>query len=90
MLTLGRNDCRVAEEQRFGGKSPARELTKCKSVTLDEITNADKELLAQRYEAAVMKGFREVATWWFKMPLDELIAKSRAHGRVFMKGSKFF
>jgi hypothetical protein len=37
-----------------------------------------------------MKAFGEVATWWFQMPLDELIAKSRAHGRVFMNGSNFF
>jgi hypothetical protein len=37
-----------------------------------------------------MKAFGEVATWWFQMPLDELIAKSRAHGRVFMNDSNFF
>jgi hypothetical protein len=66
------------------------ELVKCRSVTLDQITEVDKQLLADRYEAAVMKEFREVATWWFQMPLDELIAKSRAHGRVFMNGSNFF
>ena len=59
-------------------------------MALKEIENIDKELLATRYEAAVMKEFRELATWWFKMPLNELIAKSRADGRVFMQGSKFF
>ena len=37
-----------------------------------------------------MKEFREVATWWFQMPLDELISKSRADGRIFMNGSNFF
>lgn len=59
-------------------------------MALKEIENVDKELLATRYEAAVMKEFRELATWWFKMPLDELIAKSRADGRVFAQGSNFF
>jgi hypothetical protein len=58
-------------------------------MTLNEIENVDKELLATRYEAAVTKEFRELATW-FKMPLDELIAKSREDGRVFAQGSKFF
>ena len=60
------------------------------SMTLKEIENVDKELLAARYEVAVIKEFTELATWWFKMPLDELIAKSRADGRVFAQGSTFF
>jgi hypothetical protein len=59
-------------------------------MTLEEIENVDKELLAARYDAAVMKEFRELATSWFKIPLDELISKSRADGRVFAQGSKFF
>jgi hypothetical protein len=58
-------------------------------MTLKEIESVDKELLAARYEAAVMKEFRELATW-FEMPLDELIAKSRADGGVFAQSSKFF
>jgi hypothetical protein len=58
-------------------------------MTRNEIENADKELLATRYEAAVIKEFTELATW-FEMPLDELIAKSRADGKVFARGSKFF
>jgi hypothetical protein len=58
-------------------------------MALEEIENVDKELLAIRYEAAVIKEFTELATW-FKMPLDELIAKSRADGRVFAQGSTFF
>jgi len=74
---------------RSSGRSDP-ELVKCRSVTLDQITEIDRELLADRYGAAVMKEFREVATWWFQMHLDELIAKSRAHGRVFMNGSNFF
>jgi hypothetical protein len=45
-------------------------------MALKKIGNVDKELLAARYKAAVMKEFRELATWWFKMPLDDLIAKS--------------
>ncbi len=49
-------------------------------MALKEIENVDKELLATRYEAAVMKEFRELATGWFKLPLDELISKSRADG----------
>src|ERR1700680_4511314 len=79
----------IRKMRRSSGRSDP-ELVKCRSVTLDQITEVDKELLADRYEAAVMKEFREVATWWFQMPLDELIAKSRAHGRVFMNGSNFF
>ena len=75
--------------RRSSGRSDP-ELVKCRSVTLDQITEVDKELLADRYEAAVMKEFREVATWWFQMPLDGLISKSRADGRVFMNGSNFF
>ena len=59
-------------------------------MTLEDIENVDKQLLATRYEAAVMTEFRELATLWFKMPLDEPIAKSRADGRVSMQGSKFF
>jgi hypothetical protein len=59
-------------------------------MTLEEIENVDKQLLATRYEAAVMTEFRELTTSSFKMPLDELIAKSRADGRVFMQGGKFF
>jgi hypothetical protein len=59
-------------------------------MTLKEIENVDKQLLSTRYEAAVMTEFRELATSWFKMPFDELIARSRADGRVFMQGSKFF
>jgi hypothetical protein len=59
-------------------------------MTLNEIENVDKELLAARYEAAVMKEFRELATGWFKMSLDELIAKSRADARVFAQGGEFF
>jgi hypothetical protein len=74
---------------RSSGRSDP-ELVKCRSVTLDQITEIDRELLADRYGAAVMKEFREVATWWFQMHLDELIAKSRAHGRVSMNGSNFF
>jgi hypothetical protein len=31
-------------------------------MTLEEIENVDKELLAARYDAAVMKEFRELAT----------------------------
>jgi hypothetical protein len=58
-------------------------------MALEEIENVDKELLATHYEAAVIKEFTELATW-FKMPLDELIAKSRADGRVFAQGSTFF
>jgi hypothetical protein len=58
-------------------------------MTLNEIENVDKEMLAARYEAAVMKEFRELATW-FEMPLDELISKSRKDGRVFAQGSTFF
>jgi hypothetical protein len=56
-------------------------------MVLEQIESADKQLLATRYEAAVMKEVRELATSWFKMPLDELIAKSRADSRVFMQGS---
>jgi hypothetical protein len=59
-------------------------------MALKEIENVNKELLATRYEAPVTKEFRELAIWWFKMPLDELIAKSRADGRLFMQGGKFF
>jgi hypothetical protein len=40
-------------------------------MALEEIENVDKELLATHYEAAVIKEFTELATW-FKMPLDEL------------------
>jgi hypothetical protein len=46
-------------------------------MTLEEIENVDKQLLAARYQVAAMKEFRELATSWLKMPLDELIAKSR-------------
>jgi hypothetical protein len=38
-------------------------------MALEEIESVDKELLAARYEAAVMKEFRELANWSFKMPL---------------------
>jgi hypothetical protein len=58
-------------------------------MALEEIENVDKELLATHYEAAVIKEFTELAIW-FRMPLDELIAKSRADGRVFAQGSTFF
>jgi hypothetical protein len=43
-------------------------------MTLSEIENVDKQLLAIRYEAAVMKEFMELATGWFKMPLDVLMS----------------
>ena len=79
----------IGKMPRSSGRSDP-ELVKCRSVTLDQITEIDRELLADRYGAAVMKEFREVATWWFQMHLDELIAKSRAHGRVSMNGSNFF
>jgi hypothetical protein len=58
--------------------------------TLKEIQEADKELLAACYEAAITREFRELASSWFRMPLDEFIAKSRADGRIFPQGSKFF
>jgi hypothetical protein len=37
-------------------------------MALEEIENVYKELLATRYEAAVIKEFTELATSWFKMP----------------------
>jgi hypothetical protein len=58
-------------------------------MTPNEIENVDKELLAARYEAAVMKEFGELATEWFERPLEELIAKSRADGKVLIQGSRF-
>jgi hypothetical protein len=58
-------------------------------MTLNEIESTDKELLAARYEVAVMEEFRALATGWFERPLDELIAKSRADGKVLIQGSRF-
>ena len=58
-------------------------------MTLNEIENVDKELLAARYEGAVMKEFGELATEWFERPLEELIAKSRADGKLLIQGSRF-
>jgi hypothetical protein len=58
-------------------------------MTLNEIESIDKELLAARYEAAVMKEFADLATEWFERPLEELIARSRAEGKVLIQGSRF-
>src|ERR1700738_3536129 len=57
-------------------------------MTLNEIENVDKELLAARYEAAITEEFGSVAKF-LELTIDEMIAKSRADGRVFMQGSKF-
>jgi hypothetical protein len=58
-------------------------------MTLSEIENVDKELLAARYEAAITEEFGSVAKF-LELTIDEMIAKSRADGRVFAQGSKFF
>src|SRR5260370_2039602 len=58
-------------------------------MTLNEIENVDKELLAARYEAAITEEFGSVAKF-LELTIDEMIAKSRADGRVFAQGSKFF
>ena len=58
-------------------------------MTLYEIENVDKELLAARYEAAITEEFGSVAKF-LELTIDEMIAKSRADGRVFARGSKFF
>src|SRR5258708_8475731 len=58
-------------------------------MTLSEIENVDKELLAARYEAAITEEFESVAKF-LELTIDEMIAKSRADGRVFAQGSKFF
>src|SRR6267142_354701 len=71
---------------------PNEKLTKCISetcMTLNEIENVDKGLLAARYEAAVTEEFGSVAKF-LELTIDEMIAQSRADGRVFAKGSKFF
>jgi len=58
-------------------------------MTLNEIENVDKELLAARYEAAITEEFGSVAEF-LELTIAEMIAKSRADGRVFAQGSKFF
>ncbi len=58
-------------------------------MTLNEVENVDKELLAARYEAAITEEFGSVAKF-LELTIDEMIAKSRADGRVFAQGSKFF
>ena len=58
-------------------------------MTLNEIENVDKEFLAARYEAAITEEFGSVAKF-LELTIDEMIAKSRADGRVFAKGSRFF
>src|SRR6266481_2459915 len=58
-------------------------------MTLNEIENVDKEFLAARYEAAITEEFGSVAKF-LELTIDEMIAKSRADGRVFAQGSKFF
>ena len=58
-------------------------------MTLSEIENVDKELLAAHYEAAITEEFGSVAKF-LELTIDEMITKSRADGRVFAQGSNFF
>ncbi len=37
-----------------------------------------------------MKEFRELATWWFKMPLDDLIAKRSGWQGLLRRVVSFF
>jgi hypothetical protein len=50
-------------------------------MTLNEIENGDKELLAARYEAAITEEFGSVAKF-LELTLDEMIAKSRAASKI--------
>jgi|SRR5258708_36336356 len=58
-------------------------------MTLSEIENVDKELLATCYEAAITEEFGSVAKF-LELTIDELIAKSRADGGDFAQSSNFF
>ena len=59
-------------------------------MTQNGIEHVDKELLAQRYEAALMNAYEDLANGFFNMPLEELITKSREEGRIQIQGSKWF
>jgi hypothetical protein len=59
-------------------------------MTQNEIENVDKELLAERYEAALMNFYEELANGFFEMPFEELIAKVREAGRIQIQGSNWF
>jgi hypothetical protein len=59
-------------------------------MTQNEIEHVDKELLAQRYEAALMNAYEDLANGFFNVPLEELITKSREEGRIQIQGSKWF
>ena len=58
-------------------------------MTLSEIENVDKELLAARYEAAITEEFGSVAKF-LELTIDEMIAKSRADGRSLRRVVSFF
>ena len=51
-------------------------------MTLDEITEIDKEVLAARYEAAVAEEFGALAKFFWIRPLKRCLARSRAASRV--------
>jgi hypothetical protein len=59
-------------------------------MTQNEIENIDKELLAERYEAALMNGYEKLANGFFEMPFEELIAKIREAGRIQIQDSNWF
>ena len=56
----------------------------------NEIENVDNELLAQRYGAALMNVYEELANGFFEMPFEELIAKIREAGRIQIQDSNWF
>jgi hypothetical protein len=55
--------------------------TKCRCMTLDEITKGDKELLASGYEAAITEEFPALAEF-LDTTIEAMIARSRAASRV--------
>ena len=54
---------------------------KCISVTLDQIAEVDKDLLAARYEAAITEEFGALAEF-LDTTIDKMIARSRTASRV--------
>lgn len=61
-------------------------VAKCRSMTLNQIAQFDKGVLATHYEAAIMNSYEDLASGFFNRPHEELIAESRRNGRIRIQG----
>ena len=58
-------------------------------MTLDQIAKVDRELLADRYGAAIRGLYQDLAIGFFNMPLERLIVESLKNGRIQVQGGNW-